>query len=272
MIVRVQGCKALAGFWGGAPKGDKTSCNRSRRPPKRRDTTFDGTQRTEDLLPLRDSWPMAKINRLGELLFLLVACALLAFFTRGRAETLASPSPSPAQPSPIVAPTSPQPRPVTPSPTARPKPPVDPTAPLGRDLKLTLELLQKDQDPHKVRLRVSVYNPGRCEVRIPGSFCQEGDEADWWSHAVRVKVSDGSRSWRLCPSYGLRELHTHPAYPMNIGPGERRTWGFALDGLSLEQGENWEQALSARQLNVSCELAEKGACIRSNSLNLLRGL
>lgn len=160
------------------------------------------------------------------------------------------------------------------------KPPVATTPPPGSSptanpqaiwqdglLSLKLSLLPGQSEARTTRLRLCLTNSSLSRCWIPGTFCLEGEEADWWSHGVRIKVEGlRSGSWRLAPSYGERALHEHAAFTNVIQPLQTLSWEFCLDGLvevpTHEVLQGWERARGP--LRLTCELSQPGHKLFSN--------
>jgi hypothetical protein len=134
-------------------------------------------------------------------------------------------------------------------------------------LQLQSRVVRAGQGPKDTTLRVTLRNTASVTAYIPGTFCQEGKDADWWSHGLRVRVSDGRKQWRLGPSYGARELHEHGDNPLTIAPGALLEWEFRLQELDPE-GEGWEQVPDRKRLSVVCELECAASQISSHPILL----
>lgn len=155
-------------------------------------------------------------------------------------------------------------------------PPVPSPAPavwLKRGLQLHVQSIRSGAGPKAATLKLTLRNDSLQSAFIPGTFCQEGDQADWWSHAVRVRVSDGRQNWVLGPSYGMRELHEHGDMPLVIKPGSVLQWEFRLGELTQDcDGEGvtpgWDELNEASRVSLICELQRPGFTVVSNHLRL----
>lgn len=173
--------------------------------------------------------------------------------------------------------------------------PATPTEPktgtiLWRDSSLSLALrrLPGTGSPRRARLRLTLSNHSADPCWIPGTFCQEGKESDWWSHAVRVNVALESRfnraipaqlssqlkapgPWRVGPRYGERDLHQHESFLSYIRPQQQMDWEFCVGDLieGTDGGptsESWERAEGPFQ--ITCELSQPGHRLVSNRLQV----
>lgn len=147
-----------------------------------------------------------------------------------------------------------------------------------RDSSLFLRLsrLPGQAEGRRARLRLSLTNNSEVRCWIPGTFCQEFEATDPFSHAVRVTVDSPSRThptgpWLLGPGYGERSLHHHASHTRTLGPGEQLSWEFCLGELiqlseGIEPKVDWERA--AGPFRVSCQLSQPGHRVVSNTLQL----
>lgn len=197
---------------------------------------------------------MFKTARLWDLLLLLLCVSLASWWPQPEVVSTGEPVPRPERPhSPPVP------------------PPFRPVSPEAVWLKVGLLLkLEQGSGP---RLRLTLRNTTRVNAYIPGTFCRQGTEGDWWSHGVRVIVRNGRQQWRLGPSYGTRELHEHSACPCWIGPNQQLSWDFELgrldqncDGEGYQPG--WDGTAKGRRLEVVCQMPQAGYTLVSNRLTM----
>lgn len=218
----------------------------------------------EDRLRLCDS-ASVRNTRLLDLSLVWAFLSLIAF---GQRSPQSTPVPPTRVPQPVVTPVVPS----TPDPGAGSVLWSDPS------LALKLRRLAGPAGPRRAPLQLSLSNRSANFCWIPGTFCQEGKEADWWSHAVRVTVESGRpnlkprASWRVGPRYGERDLHQHDSFLSFIGPEQQMTWEFCLDDLieGVDGGpisESWERAEG--HFWVTCELSQPGHKLLSNRLEIL---
>lgn len=161
----------------------------------------------------------------------------------------------------------------SPSPSPSPPPASAPAVWLKQGLRLRLQSVRSGKGPRDATLQLSLLNDSLEAAFIPGTFCQEGDQPDWWSHAVRVRVSDGRKDWILGPSYGTRELHEHGDMPLVIQSGAVLQWEFRLGELTQDcDGEGvtpgWDDLNEASRVSLVCELQRPGFTVVSNRLSL----
>ena len=161
----------------------------------------------------------------------------------------------------------------SPSPSPSPPPASAPAVWLKQGLQLRLQSVRSGKGPRDTTLKLSLRNDSMVAAFVPGTFCQEGDQPDWWSHAVRVRVSDGRKDWILGPSYGMRELHEHGDMPLVIKPGAVLQWEFRLGELTQDcDGEGvtpgWDDLNEASRVSLVCELQRPGFTVVSNHLRL----
>ena len=125
----------------------------------------------------------------------------------------------------------------------------------------------------QARLQLTLSNDSWAHCWIPGTFCRDGQDPDWWSQGVRVRVepvvqNEAVLPWRLGPSYGERSLHEHSTDVNVIQPLQSLRWEFALEGLvEAPDGETphgWAQARGP--FLVTCELRQSGHKVVSNTL------
>jgi len=221
----------------------------------------------------RDGRGMLRNPRLLDLTLILGLLSVVALSQRMTDPKTATP---PTNPPSVVVPS-----PATPSPTE---------GGVWQDssLSLTLRRLPGPLEARRARLQLSLTNQSSQSCWIPGTFCQEGEEADWWSHAVRVKVDYAYRAdlacplepglnpnpkgpWILGPSYGERDLHEHPSFPSLIKPQQTLSWEFCLGDLvqgtdSTPPAEGWERAEGPFLL--TCQLSQPDHGLQSNTLTL----
>lgn len=173
------------------------------------------------------------------------------------------------------------PQPQTPSPCPPTSVPSAPTSTpqSGRwqdsALHLHLQKLPGWVPARQSRFQLTLRNDSDSSCWIPGTFCQEGEEPDWWSHGVRLRVSPTGRvpqpGWRLGPTYGERDLHEHDSFPMLIPAHQTLQWQFTL--AELNQGSDgepvrtdWESAQGPFQ--VQAELTQSGHQVLSNPVTV----